>query len=384
MPWKESHPVDQRMHFVTRLQRGERMSDLCREFGISRKTGHKIWSRFQAVGVTGLVDQRRRPGRIPHKTPPELERIIVLERRVHPTWGPRKLKAELERRGVRMPAASTVGEVLQRHDLIDERRRRRRTSPYPRASKLGESTAPNDIWCADYKGQFRLGDGSYCYPLTVTDHFSRKIIACEGMGAIDTTRACEVFEAAFDRFGLPLKIRTDNGAPFASCGVAGLTKLSVMWLRVGVEPERIEPGHPEQNGRHERMHRTLKQETTRPAARNLLQQQERFDQFVEEFNERRPHQALDQRPPAAVYRVSERRPELIEEPTYPLHDDVLRVSSLGRVRLFDRQVFVSSVLAGEEVGVREDADGRWLVTFFDLDLGHIDPDQERFVPLETT
>lgn len=383
MPWKESHRLDQRMHFVARLEQGERMSELCREFGISRKTGYKIWRRVQAVGVTGLIDQRRTPGHIPHRTPDEVVVRIAKERRAHPTWGPRKLKAQLERQGVRTPAASTIGDILQRLGLIEERRRRRRRSASPTGAGLIDAAEPNDVWCADYKGQFRLGDGSYCFPLTITDQFSRKILACEGMGAIDTDRACEVFEHVFDTFGLPRFIRTDNGVPFVTRGVGGLSALSVMWLRVGIERQRIAPGHPEQNGRHERMHLTLKVETTRPAARTLLQQQERFDTFVEEFNERRPHEALGQQTPDSVYRPSARRPEDIEEPSYPFHDDTLLVNTMGAIHIGKRSVFISRALIGTAVGVREEANDRWLVTVFDLDLGHVDLEKRLFEPLES-
>jgi putative transposase len=241
------------------------------------------------------------------------------------------------------------------------------------------------VWAADYKGQFRLGNREYCYPLTATDLHSRLILAVEALDGTDEEQAREVFEETFTKYGLPSVIRTDNGTPFASAGaLAGLTRLSAYWLRLGIRHERTEPAHPEQNGCHERMHRTLKAETTRPARNNLLQQQERFDEFQREFNEERPHDALEMKRPAEIYRPSERRlPRPLPEPAYPLHDDVLTVSRAGHIRLpRGRQVFLSYALVQQQVGLREEADGRWLVTFASLDLGHYDPRTGRFDPCD--
>jgi transposase InsO family protein len=236
---------------------------------------------------------------------------------------------------------------------------------------LRESTAPNDLWCIDYKGQFRLGDGTYCYPLTLTDHFSRFILCCQGMGAIDDQRAREESELAFRTYGLPMCIRSDNGVPFASTGLHGLTKLSVFWLKLGIQLERIRPAHPEENGRHERMHRTLKRETARPARSNLLQQQVRFDEFIEEFNHERPHEGLAMQRPADVFVSSHRPyPAKTEEPTYPTHDDVLRVARQGHITIGRRSARLSPALGGELVGIKEEDDGRWLITFMNIDLGH--------------
>lgn len=362
------------MQFVTRLARGERMTDLCAEFEISRKTGHKIWNRYQQLGIAGLEDQSRRPRTSPRRMPPELAEVIIAARREHPTWGPRKLKAMLEKElGHELPAASSIGTMLRRHGLSMQRRPRR-TFGRARPTGLRETSAPNDVWCADYKGQFRLGDRSQCYPLTVTDQHTRFLLACEGMGAISDSAAREVFSDLFHGHGLPAVIRTDNGAPFASTGLGGLTKLSAYWLSLGIELERTRPAHPQDNGRHERMHRTLKQESTRPARHNLLQQQERFDRFVAEYNARRPHEALDMRAPADVYTSSARpMPTALPLPEYPLHDDTLIVSRSGGIRV-PRYGFVhlTTALVGYSVGIREDADGRWLVSFLALDLGHVD------------
>jgi transposase InsO family protein len=362
------------MQFVSRLARGERMSDLCAEYEISRKTGHKIWNRYQQLGVAGLEDQSRRPRTSPKRMPPELVEILVATRKQHPTWGPKKLKSVLETElGHEMPAASSIGTMLKRQGLATQRRPRRCYGP-SRPTGLRDAKAPNDVWCADYKGQFRLGDQSYCYPLTVSDQHSRYLLACEGMGAISDAAAREVFADVFKAHGLPESIRTDNGAPFVSTGLGGLTKLSAYWLSLGIEHERTRPAHPEDNGRHERMHRTLKQETARPSRHNLLQQQERFDGFVVEYNERRPHEALEMKTPAGVYASSSRPcPSPLPLPAYPLHDDAVVVSSSGGIRLPRRGfVHISSALAGYPVGIREELDGRWLVSFARIDLGHVD------------
>jgi transposase InsO family protein len=374
MPWKATRPMDQRMEFVARLKQGERMSDLCREFCISRKTGHKLKARYEELGVAGLADQSRAPRMIPHRTPDELLEAVYAERRRHPSWGPKKLKAVLEKRlGRAFPAPSTLGAALVRKGLVEPRRVR------PQYKALGSNYlrtahAPNDIWCMDYKGQFRLGDGSYCYPLTTTDLFSRYLLGCDGMPAISDEHARESYELLFRKFGLPLAMRSDNGVPFASVGLAGLTKLSVYMLRLGIVLERIRPGHPEENGQHERMHRTLKRATARPARGNLLQQQECFDDYMPEFNEVRPHEALGMLCPADVYQPSPRPyPAKLPEPSYPVHDDVLTVGSTGFIYFGGRaRIYLATALAGQEVGIREEDDGRWLVSFLHLDLGHVD------------
>jgi transposase InsO family protein len=311
--------MDLRVEFITRWQRGERISDLCREYDVSERIGHKIKKRFEEGGFAGLADRSRAPKRIPHRTPPEVAELLVAERQAHPTWGPKKLKDVLEKRlGHTLPSASTVGEILKRRGLIVLRKRRPRVRPS--TTGLSVARGPNDVWCIDYKGQFRMGDGNYCYPLTLTDQWSRYILGCEGMPAISDEGAQEVCASIFRERGLPSVMRSDNGAPFASTGLAGLTRLSVYWLRLGIRLERIRPSHPEENGRHERMHRTLKRETTRPARKNILQQQERFDAFVEEFNCERPHEALDMKRPAEVYTPSPRpHPVKLPEPTYPTH-----------------------------------------------------------------
>ena len=372
------------MEFLVRLEGGERMTDLCREYGISRKTGHGLLNRYRARGVIALEEQSRAPKHIPHRTTPELVELILAARKKHPSWGPKKLKVVLEGElGHDLPAASTIGSVLRKHGFVSQGRQRPRYLARP-SSRLTAAEAANDVWCADYKGQFRLGDGSYCYPLTVTDQYSRFLLACDGMAAIREEHARDVFEHVFRKRGLPLMMRTDNGVPFATTGVGGLSKLTVYWMLLGISHERTRPAHPEENGRHERMHRTLKLETTRPAGANLLQQQERFDAFIETFNEKRPHEALNMERPASVYQASLRpHPVHVPEPRYPGHDDTLYVTKSGWVRLPRRgSVYVSSALAGQPVGIREDNDGRWLVSFMEMHLGHVTKER-KFEPLET-
>ncbi len=368
--------MDLRKEFIERLAREERLTDLCREYGISRKTGDKFRKRFERYGLAGLKDQSRAPKVIPHKTPPEVEEIIVAERKQHPTWGPKKIKAVLELKlGHAFPSAAAIGAILVRTGLVQPRKKRLHHAPAP--TTLSVAAAPNDVWCIDYKGQFRLGDASYCYPLTITDQFSRYILGCEGMSAISDEAARDTCEEAFRTYGLPLVMRSDNGVPFASTGLAGLTRLSVFWLRLGIKLERIRPAHPEENGQHERMHRTLKFETARPARRNLLQQQERFDEFVEEFNKERPHEALDMKRPADVYVPSARPfPETLPEFSYSTHDDAVRVNRNGQIYVVGiGQVQLSMSLVGEHVGLREERDGRWLISFGELELGHVGPNR---------
>jgi transposase InsO family protein len=375
------------MDLVLRLQRGESMAEVCRDLGISRKTGYKFWQRFERQGTRGLEDASRAPKRVAGKTTTEMEQALVDARKAHPSWGGRKIKAMLERKGASLPSAGTIAAVLRRHGLVKARRLRRRPAAY--VGGLAVAQAPNEVWAVDYKGQFRLGNGQYCYPLTASDLCSRYLLAAEALDGTDEASAREVFEEVFREHGLPTVIRSDNGTPFASQGLAGLTKLSAWWMRLGIKHQRTKPAHPEENGSHERMHRTLKAETTRPARPNTLQQQERFDEFRREFNEDRPHEALEMKCPREVYHPSERRmPAKLPELKYPLHDDVLVVDRSGHIRLpRGRQVFLSYALVGQLVGLREEDDGRWLVTFVDLDLGHYAPRIGTFeaaLPAQTT
>jgi len=360
------------------------MTDLCLEFGISRKTGHKIWARYQERGLAGLEDRSRAPKRIAHRTDAAMQAAVVEVRRAHKTWGGRKVGDWLRTNQpeVRWPAPSTINDILKRHGLVEPGGQLRRKPGPGGRGRLGTAELPNDVWCTDYKGQFRLGNREYCYPLTTSDLLSRYLVTLESLDGTDEEQARPVFEEAFRKHGMPLRMRSDNGPPFASQALFGLSKLSAWWLRLGIAHERIEPGHPEQNGQHERMHRTLKAETTRPARHTSLQQQERFDEFREEYNTDRPHEALDGKTPDKLYSRSPRPyPDKLTDPTYPLHDDTLMVARSGHIRLFrGRSTFLTAALAGQLVGLRERDDGRWLVTFVQTDLGIYDPRDGRFCP----
>ena len=383
MPWKERSVMDERMRFVIRLKDGESMACLCREFGISRKTGYKIFERYEECGWEGLSDRTRRPFRYANQLPEQIEAAIVATRRERPHWGARKIRERLVRRlphGVKVPACSTIHAVLDRHGLVARAvRRRTRTQGTP----LSEGLNPNELWCTDYKGEFMLADRRYCYPLTVTDHASRFLLLCEAMESNAEKPALTAFERLFQERGLPRAIRSDNGVPFASPnGLFNLSKLSVWWLRLGISIERIRPGHPQQNGRHERMHLTLKQEATRPAGANILQQQAKFDDFIEEFNHQRPHEALGMKCPAQFYTASPRPYDGIPEPHYPFHDRTLMVTSCGRLCLYRKKINLSTSLAGQAVGVKEVDTGIWLVSFMEYDLGYIDLEEKTLQPLD--
>jgi len=364
--------MDERLRFVARLLEGDKMTVLCREFGISRKTGYKLYRRYRDIGLEGLTDRSRRPYRQANKLPFQVESRILQLRKEHPSWGAPKIREKLRRLelGVQTPAISTVHAVLDRHGLVTRRRRRRYKAE---GTPLSWPRQPNELWCADFKGEFMLADHRYCYPLTITDFASRYLLACEGLASTREHTAFTVFEHAFKEFGLPGAIRTDNGIPF-SCPHAlfGLSRLSVWWLRLGIDLERIKPGHPQQNGRHERMHLTLKKEATRPAAANLLQQQARFDDFIDDYNRERPHQALGMRYPAEIYAPSARLYRGLEDLDYPFHDHSHVVTRCGRICFENRKINLSTVFAGQTVGVKQVADQVWLVSFMHYDLGFFD------------
>ena len=379
MPWKESSPMDQRTLFVADyLRELFSMTELCERFGISRKTGYKWLARYQAEGPSGLLDRSRRPKSCPHQTPVRIVEAVLEARRRHPSWGAKKLLPILMRRHPDWPwpARSTVCDILKREGRIPPRRRRRRPGHPGRPQT--PMTAPNEIWTADFKGQFRTGDGQYCYPLTVADGFSRYILGCQALLSPSLKGTQAVFGRLFREFGLPQIIRTDNGAPFATCAIRRLSRLSIWWIRLGIYPELIEPAHPEQNGRHERMHRTLKAETTRPPAATCRGQQRRFNRFLDEFNNERPHEALGQHPPASVYRPSSRRlPKRLPQVAYPLHFETRRVSRNGGIRWKSRWVNVGKVLEEQYIGLEEVDNGLWEVYFGSLKLGRLDEQDYR-------
>jgi putative transposase len=374
--------MDERMQFVARRLAGEPMADLCREFGISRKTGYKIFDRYQACGIHGLTDRSRRPYRYANQLPVLVENYILTVKREHTSWGARKIRERLTRRfsGIPIPAKSTIHAVLDRHGLVERRGRVRRRA---QGTPLSRGHRPNELWCTDYKGEFLLRNHHYCYPLTVTDHASRFLLACEALASTQETYAFTVFERLFQEHGLPANIRSDNGIPFSSAhALFHLSRLAVWWLRLGIGIERIQPGHPHQNGRHERLHLTLKKEATKPAAANFLQQQARFDTFLDIFNNERPHEALNMKCPAEVYHPSPRPYTGLPDLDYPLHDKTVVVTRCGRICLGTKKINLSQVFAGQAVGIKEVHEDIWLVSFMEYDLGYFDLETRVLEPLE--
>lgn len=373
MPFKETCVMDETVRFVSTYLEGERtMSELCRSFGISREWGYELVRRYRSEGPSGLEPRSRaahRPGRA---MAAEIADAIIALRCEHPSWGPKKLRAVLSRRmpEVAWPAPSSMGDLLRREGLVRGRRRRRR--PLPLTRPFAPVTAPNDLWCIDFKGWFRTGDGRRCDPLTLSDADSRFLLACRGMRPI-TAEVDAACDAAFRRYGLPVALRSDNGPPFAGTGAGGLTRLSVKWIKLGIRLERTDPASPYQNGRHERMHGTLKDETADPPAGTLAAQQRRFDRFRTCYNHERPHEALGQETPASRYHRSPRRyPGRIEEPHYDAAHAVRRVRSNGEIRWGGDLIFLSETLVGEPVGIAETEAGDWIVRFADHPVGLID------------
>jgi transposase InsO family protein len=374
MPWARTDWMSERVKFVAAYLRGEdTFTDLCQDFGISRKTSYKWVDRFEADGSAALEDRSRAPHRHPQATPEHTVEAIVTLRRRRPRWGPRKLRAVLLRRHPRMalPAVSTIGDLLQRRGLVRKRRRIRRSSPY--GDRLRQYDAPNAVWCADFKGCFSVG-GERCHPLTISDGYSRYLLRCQGLRRPLYRCARRVFESAFREDGLPLAIRTDNGPPFSTLAPGGLSRLAVWWIRPGIRPERIQPGRPDQNGRHERMHRTLKAETARPPRSSFPAQQRAFDQFQVEYNQQRPHEALGQEVPAYFYRRSARRlPQYLTRMEYPAHFETRRAYPNGVISFGTTQWYVSTCVAGQVVGLEPVAEGCWRVFFGWIPLGLLDP-----------
>jgi len=375
MPWRHVDAKSERLQFVRDArQRLVTLTELCALYGISRVTGYKWLERAEHSGLDFLQELSRRPHSCPHATAAALQARLLDARRHHPTWGPRKLLALVHRQDRRQgahfawPARSTVAELLHRNGLTTPRRRRAARGHLGRP--LTPMSAPNVIWTADYKGQFRLGDNRYCFPLTVQDGYSRYLLGCRGLTGTTTVECRPVFQRLFQEYGLPEIIRSDNGVPFATGALARLSQLSVWWIRLGIYPETIEPAHPEQNGRHERMHRTLKRETTRPPAPTLRSQQQRFDLFRDEYNAVRPHEALGDATPASLYTRSPRPyPNTPPPMEYPPHFEVRLVSANGGIKWLRSWVNISHVLGGEHVGFEEIDDGEWNLYFGRMKLG---------------
>jgi len=349
------------------------MTELCDRFEVSRPTAYKWVERFEAEGLDGLKERSRAPHSSPHRTPDAIVDLVVKTREKHIDWGPITIIDYLRPRypQYRMPVASTAGEILKRAGLLEPKPRKKRSTHLGSASM--KTSAPNQIWSADYKGEFRLRNGRYCYPLTISDGHSRLLLGCQGLYSTELSLARPVFERVFDNFGIPEAIRTDNGAPFASTGLCGLSRLNVWWTKLGIVHQRIKPGRPQQNGRHERMHRTLKAAVTRPREFDLAAQQERLDAFTDEYNNIRPHRALGGVTPASLYQRSSRSmPDLLARPDYPKHWEIRRVSGRGRIKFKGNLIFLSTALVSEDVAFDEIEDGLWSVFHYDKLLARFD------------
>lgn len=384
MPWRTPDLVTIREQFVEQAISGRHpVAALCNAYGISEKTGHKWLNRFKEEGRPGLSDRSRAPHETPHKVSPEVRREILALREKHPTWGPKKLRIVLRRRlpEKHWPAASSIGELLRREGCVTPQRRRNTGSGLPIDFGLTVARAPNDVWSTDFKGQFRLTNGEFCFPLTAQDSFSRFVI---GTTALSSTASLPVeiaFTRHFEEYGLPLVMRSDNGVPFASPSAIGrLSKLSVWWIRLGIRPERIDPGEPQQNGQHERMHKTLKADATRPPSSSLTEQQLRFDRFRREYNDERPHESLDQETPSSRYSPSARVfPSCLPDLIYPAHLEVRVVSPSGAINFRSRRFQLSTALTNQEIGLEETDDDLWTVSFGPLVLGTLHYPSSTFI-----
>ena len=373
MTWKTTNEMNERVRFISHyLEEEESISDLCEEFGISRKTGYKWIERYKVKGVEGLKSLSTAPHSCPNRVSSEVVEMLLEVRRKHPRWGPKKLIAVVQRENSKLllPVASTVGDMLRKRGLVKIKRRRRVSSPY--GERLSEYERPNDLWCADFKGHFATGEDR-CHPLTITDGLSRYLLMCHAQRRSYYIQTRKTFERAFREYGLPLTIRTDNGAPFSTLAPGGLSLLSIWWIRLGIRPERIMPGRPDQNGQHERMHGTLKAETAKPPSPSLRAQQRAFDRFQTEYNEVRPHESLGQKVPASFYEKSTRSyPKNLPDPVYPQHFKIERTYPNGVISLQSTQCYLSGCLRGELIGLEEINDDRWKVYFGPIQLGILD------------
>jgi transposase InsO family protein len=374
MPWQEESTVDRRLQFISEHLSGRfSMVELVEQYGVSRKTGYKWVGRYAAGGPAALLDRSRRPHQHPAATEPTLVTALLAVRRRHPRWGAKKLLATVRRQrpDAPWPARSTVCDLLRRQGLIVARHRRR---PGPHGGHaLAPIPAPNATWTTDFKGEFRTGDGVYCYPLTLRDGFRRYVLRCEGLLSRQPGPTRQRFARAFAEYGLPDRIRSDNGLPFAGPGLGRLSQLNVWWMRLGIVPERIALGHPEQNGSHEQFHAVLKAPTARPPAAHLRAQQQRFDAVCREYNDERPHERLGDQPPATVYAASRRPlPARLPPLEYPGHLEVRRGSSQGHISWGGRPLFLTEVLRGEHVALEEVEEGLWTLSFASVRLGRFD------------
>lgn len=383
MPWHETDPVNERLKFVAAHQTGrETMTELCRRFGISRKTGYKILERYRESGPEGLRDRSRAPKRHPNQTPADVEGAILRVRKAHPTWGSKKILWTLEQEDPEKawPVRSTIDAVLQRAGVVEPRSRRRRG--HPSSPPVIEATKPNDVWSIDYKGWFRVGDGTRCDPLTVNDVFSRASLECRALVSPKLPDVKQRLELAFSMFGLPQYMLSDNGPPFGSTGLGRLTRLGVWLLRLGIQPVFIEPGRPDQNGRHERFHETLKAETASPPSATIPAQQAAFSRFQRVYNEERPHEALGMRVPAQVWELSDRQlPSELPEHEYPSEYETRRVRRDGSMKWAGGYVFVGEAMAHEAVGAQQVGDDLWRIHLGPMLLGVLHARSRTIVPM---
>lgn len=381
MPWKETHVMDERLKFLGEYLKQERsMTELCRCYGISRKAGYRLIRRYDLEGMLCLFDRSSAPHHRPNAVSEDIKLEILRLRDSHPRWGPRKLLAWLveNRPRTQWPVASTIGRILVRHGKTRSPRRSRRTPPY--TQPFGDCRAANAVWCADFKGWFRTGDGMRCDPLTVTDSHSRFALACQGLTKTTYGSVWPVFEAIFRKYGLPSAIRTDNGTPFATTALGGLSRLAVWWIKLGILPERIDPGHPEQNGRHERFHRTLKDEVISPPKASLIKQQQAFDLFCQEYNFDRPHEALANKTPDYVYEPSLRPyPSRPPEMVYPDHMITRKVRPNGSIAWHGRECYISETIIGEPVALDQIDDRYFEIYYGPIKLAVYDDAKKIFI-----
>ena len=371
MPWKETCAMNEKMQMIKNWKSDKCTgTDLSLIYTVSRKTIYKWINRYQAEGATGLEEHSRAPLYHRNATAPEIVNKIMTVKRRHQKWGPKKIIAWLKKQDQekRWPAVSTASLILKKEGLVIPRRKRHRTPPY--TDPFTACNRPNAVWSADYKGQFRTENCKLCYPLTVTDNYSRYLLLCRGLARPTFMETRPWFELIFREYGLPEAIRTDNGAPFASVGLAGLSRLSVWFIKLGIIPERIEPGHPEQNGRHERMHRSLKEATANPPRNTIKAQQKAFDDFVYEYDFERPHEALGQNNPASIYNKSERPyPRKIPRIEYDYNADIRKVNRNGEIKWKGKHLYISKALIGEYIALKQIEEQLWEILFSSYLLG---------------
>lgn len=373
MVWRETCAMDERTRFVmAAVENAEAFAGLCRRFGVSRKTGYKWLDRYGGGGLEGLKERSRAPLHHPQAITERIAAQCIAVRRAHPTWGPVKVRSWLAEHCPRMPwpASSTIGELFDREGLTVKHRLRRRSPPS--SAPFAQCAAANDTWCIDFKGWFVTGDGARCEPLTLSDAHSRYLLRCQAMARTDAGHVWPVLDAAFREFGLPLRLRSDNGPPFASCGAGGLSQFAVKVIKAGVVPERIAPGKPQQNGRLERLHLTLLQDTAKPPASTVREQLKRLRRFQRIYNDERPHQALGNETPAKHYAVSPRRFDgILREPSYGADAAIRRVRHNGEIKWQGNTIYISAALIGEPVGLIENNDGGWTAAYGPIVLGRI-------------